>query len=88
MSQARRGKLTTDQLEKQRAVHLGGKRPQETCERISASKVGQTPWNKGKEMSEQHRAAMRVPKTLTYVATPTEHKVLAEECGKGHLQRS
>lgn len=74
-SEARKGKLTPEQLAKHREVHLGAKRPLETGRRISEAKKGTPSWSKGKKLTEEQKKNMKgKKKTLRYVQCP--------HCGK------
>ena len=67
---SRRGKMTTEQLARHHAVHVGATRPIETCVRISEAKSGKPAWNKGIPLSEKAKANMRKPLVMSSATCP------------------
>jgi hypothetical protein len=70
ISKARSGSLTEEQLIKHHEKHLGKKRSAETCDRISKALVGKESKRKGIPLSEEAKAKMRKPKTITQTTCP------------------
>jgi hypothetical protein len=73
-SLARRGRMSEAELLRHHMVHLGSRRSDETRAKISRRARGRRAWNRGKTMTEEQRAPMRKPKTIT--------KVVCPHCGK------
>lgn len=63
--------------EKRAAKHRGSKRSQKTCENISKSRKGSSPWNKGKIniYSEETLALMKRPKSDAHKKKLSEVKI-------------
>lgn len=67
---ARVGPLSDRQLVRHHELHLGKKRSQLTCRRISEAKKGRPGSGIGVPLSEAHRAKLRGPRILSYTTCP------------------
>lgn len=73
------GGITQETIEKIRKSNIGKKRPAETCKRISESKKGRIPWNKGKKNIYSEETLKKISEKKKGQIPPNKGKKMSKE---------